>query len=173
MRLSRDRSRSARYTVDVRPSVYLETSVVSYLGARPSRDLVTAARQQITHEWWLRRRPQFDVYVSELVRAEAGAGDPDAVVRRGSFIRDLRSLDVASNATALARAILTEARLPPRAGADALHVAIAACHGIEYLLTWNLTHIANAELRPVLEAACRKSGYEPAVMCTPDELMGD
>ena len=134
--------------------------------------LVTAARQQLTHEWWARRRSAFDVYISELVVAEAAAGDRDAAERRAQLLQGLPLLNISAEVTALARILVQAARLPPRAGADALHIALAACHGIDYLLTWNSAHIANAELRPKVERACREAGYEPPVLCTPDELMG-
>jgi predicted nucleic acid-binding protein len=153
--------------------VYLETSIISYLAARPSRDLVTAARQQLTYDWWMQRRSAFELCISELVVAEAAAGDPDAAERRTRLLRDLPLLNISEEATDLARNLVQVARLPPRAGADALHIALAAVHGIDYLLTWNSAHIANAELRPKLERACRDNGYEPPVLCTPDELMGD
>ena len=153
-------------------SLYLETSIISYLAARASRDLVTAARQQLTHEWWRRRRSAFEVCISELVVAEAAAGDPDAAERRAQLIRDLPSLGISEEAIALAQILVQVARLPARAAVDALHISLAACHGIDYLLTWNSTHIANAELRPKIERACRDYGYEPPVLCTPDELMG-
>jgi predicted nucleic acid-binding protein len=152
--------------------VYLETSIISYLAARPSRDLVTAARQQLTHEWWTLRRPAFDVCISELVIAEASAGDRDAANRRSQILRDIPLLRISDEAVALAEELATAARLPARAAADALHISVAAVHGIDYLLTWNSTHIANAEFRPKVEHACRNSGFEPPVLCTPDELMG-
>lgn len=152
--------------------VYLETSVVSYLAAHPSRDLVTAARQQLTHEWWARRRPAFEVCISALVVAEAAAGDRDAAERRAQVIRDIPSLSIPDEAIVLAQTLAKAAGLPARAAADALHIAVAACHGIDFLLTWNSTHIANAEFRPKVEKACRDNGYEPPVLCTPDELMG-
>jgi predicted nucleic acid-binding protein len=152
--------------------VYLETSVISYLAARPSRDLITAARQQLTHEWWRLRRPQFEVYISQLVLDEASAGDPEAATRRVAILASLSLLDITPEAVALARQLLELAGLPEQAGADALHIATAACHGMNYLLTWNSTHIANAELRPRIDQACRSQGYEAPVLCTPDELMG-
>ena len=152
--------------------VYLETSIISYLAARPSRDLVTAARQQLTHEWWALRRTAFEVCVSELVIAEAAAGDRDAADRRAQFIRDIALLSITDEAVDLAQKLVEAARLPTRAAADALHISVAAVHGIDYLLTWNSTHIANAEFRPKVEQACRNSGFEPPVLCTPDELMG-
>jgi predicted nucleic acid-binding protein len=151
--------------------VYVETSVISYLAARPSRDLITAARQQLTHEWWRLRRPQFEVYISQLVRDEAAAGDPEAAAHRLAVLAGLPLLDVTPDAVALARQLFKLAALPERAAADALHIATAACHGMDYLLTWNSTHIANAEFRPRIERACRALEYEPPVLCTPDELM--
>jgi predicted nucleic acid-binding protein len=153
-------------------SVYLETSIISYLAARPSRDLVVAARQQITRDWWTSRRHDFEYVVSELVCAECGAGDPDAVRRREDWLRDLPVLAVTDTAEELATQIVRAAGLPQRAQADALHIAVAAVHGVEFLVTWNSAHIANAELRPRVEAACRVFGYEPPVLCTPDELLG-
>lgn len=155
------------------PRVYVETSVISYLAARPSRDLITAARQQLTREWWRHRRPQFDVCVSQLVLDEARAGDPEAAARRAEFLVGLPLLETTREAVELARRLLQAVGLPPQAGADALHIASAACHGVDYLLTWNAAHIANAEYRPRVERTCRAHGYEPPVLCTPDELMGE
>lgn len=114
------------------------------------------------------RREAFALFVSELVLEDAAHGDPDAAERRLAMARPLPLLNVTEPAPAL-QAL---ARMPARAGADALHIALAAVHGMEYLLTWNLRHIANAEFRPALEAACRARGYRPPVLCTPDELMG-
>jgi predicted nucleic acid-binding protein len=154
-------------------AVYLETSILSYLAARPSRDLVSAARQQLTHDWWGRRRSQFSVYISELVIAELRAGDAAAADKRVQLVEGIDVLAITDEVTALARHLAREAGLPPKAGADALHIAIAAYHGVDYLLTWNSAHIANAELRPKVEALCRARGFEPPVLCTPDELMGN
>jgi predicted nucleic acid-binding protein len=154
------------------PKLYLETTIAGYLTARPTRDLVAAARQQVTREWWETRRHRFALYVSELVLAEAAAGDPEAAGRRLETLRGVPLLEVTPAVTALAGELARRVRLPQRAAADAVHVALAAAHGVEYLLTWNLRHIANAELRPVIEAGCRAAGYAPPVIATPDELMG-
>ena len=153
--------------------VYVETSVISYLAARPSRDLIIAARQQLTHVWWLRRRPQFEVFVSQLVVDEARAGDPEAASRRAERLEGVPLLDITPAAVGLARRLLEAVGLPAQAAADALHIATAASHGMEYLLTWNSAHIANAEYRPRVERTCRAYGFEPPVLCTPDELMGE
>jgi predicted nucleic acid-binding protein len=154
-----------------KPSVYLETSIISYLSAHPSRDLITAARQQVTHEWWTLRRNDFDLYVSELVHSEASAGDRDAASRRIALLDDLPVIDITPLAEDLAGYIVSSVPLPDRAQADALHVALAAAQGIDYLMTWNVTHLANARIRFRLEAACRDKGYEPPTLCTPDELL--
>ncbi len=110
--------------------VYVETSVISYLAARPSRDLITAARQQLSHEWWRRRR-HFEVYVSQLVLDEANAGDPEAAARRAEFLAGLPLLDITSPAVVFARRLLETVGMPAEATADAPHIATAACHGIE------------------------------------------
>jgi predicted nucleic acid-binding protein len=153
--------------------VYLETSIISYLTAWPSRDVIVAGRQRLTHEWWLRRRTSFEVVVSELVHLECADGDPVAAARRADFLADLRSLETSAEAERLALALLEGAALPSKARADALHIAIAATQGVSYLLTWNSAHIANAEKRPLVEAVCRRTGYEAPILCTPDELMGE
>lgn len=155
------------------PSVYLETSVLSYLAARPSRDLITAAHQQVTTLWWERRRSEFDVYLSELVLSEAAGGDAKTAHRRLSFAVGLRQLAITDNARSLAARLLTVTRLPTSAEADAVHVALAAVHGIDFLLTWNVRHIASAETRRHVEAACRTAGFRPPVLCTPEELLGE
>jgi hypothetical protein len=154
-------------------TVYLETSIISYLAAHPSRDLVTAARQELTREWWKRRRASFALYVSEAVLAEARAGDREAAARRAAILVDLPLLDITAEVTQLAQAVAHGLRLPRRARADAVHIAVAAGHGMEFLLTWNSTHIANAERRPIVERVCRDNGYMAPILCTPDELMGD
>jgi len=154
-------------------AVYLETSILSYLAARPSRDLVSAARQQLTHDWWGRRRSQFSVCISELVIAELRAGDAAAAEKRLQLVEGIDVLAITDEVTVLAQYLAREAGLPPKAAADALHIAIAAYHGVDYLLTWNSAHIANAELRPRVETLCRARGVEPPVLCTPDELMGN
>lgn len=157
----------------MRRTVYMETSIVSYLAARPSRDLIVAARQQLTHTWWRERRPAFDVYVSQVVLDEALVGDSEAVERRAALLQGLPVLDITPEVAELAAALVQRVPLPARAGADAAHIAVAAYHAMDFLVTWNSTHIANAELRSRVEQVCRESGYPPPVLCTPDELMGE
>ena len=153
----------------LKPRVYLETSVLSYLTALPSRDIVRAAHQHITIEWWA-RRDSFDLYVSEAVLAEARRGDPVAAARRLNAAEGLSILSASVEAQALAAELLAAAAMPAKAAIDAAHVAIAAVHGAHYLLTWSCTHIANAAMRPKIEEVCRGAGLLPPVICTPEEL---
>jgi predicted nucleic acid-binding protein len=157
----------------VKRRVYLETSVISYLANRPSRDVVVAGRQQLTHTWWESRRPAFDLVISQVVLDEVGAGDQEASHRRVALVEGLPLLDMTTEAADLAGLLIERLALPPQAGADAAHVAVAAFHGVEFLLTWNVAHIANAALRRRVEEVCRAQGYNPPILCTPDELMGD
>jgi predicted nucleic acid-binding protein len=154
-----------------KPTVYIETTVVSYLTAWTSRDLVRAAQQQQTREWWDVRRDAFELVCSELVEREAAAGDPVAAAERLKVLANLRVIAAPPDSAALAVDLIKRLQLPPRAQPDALHVAIAATNGIDYLLTWNCRHLSNAVLRPRIEWVCRDNGLEPPVICTPPELM--
>jgi hypothetical protein len=149
--------------------VYVETTIPSYLTAWPSRDLVRAAHQQITREWWA-RRDRFDLYASRLVVQECQAGDPQAAAERLAALAGISLLEQTDEIGELAGALVRDVPLPAKAAADALHIATAAVHGMHYLLTWNCTHIANVALRPQIEAVCRAAGYEPPLICTPEEL---
>ena len=151
------------------PRLYLETSVVSYLTALPSRDLVIAGQQQITSDWWSKRH-RFDLFVSDAVLAEAGRGDSEAAARRLRALEDIPVLVATHEAQNLASEILRTATMPPKAAVDAAHIAIATVHGLDYLLTWNCTHIANAANRPRIENVCRAFGYQAPIICTPFEL---
>ena len=156
----------------MKPRVYLETSVVSYLLARPSRDLVVAAHQQVTREWWEERRDSFQLYVSQMVIHEASAGDPASARRRLEELAGFPLLALTEEAEALARDLIERGPLPRQAVEDALHIALATVHGMDYLLTWNCRHIANAQMRGAVNSVCALRGYDPPVICTPEELMG-
>ena len=153
----------------MRPRVYIETTIPSYLTSWPSRDLLRAAHQRATREWW-DRREAFDLFVSPLVLVECRAGDPSAAVERMAALAGLPLLDQADEVAALADALARAVPIPPRAAADAVHIATAATNGMHDLLTWNCTHIANAALRSKIEATCRAAGFEPPLICTPLEL---
>lgn len=153
-------------------TVYVETSIISYLTARASRDLLAAAHQQTTREWWDHHRQRFEVFVSPLVMEEARRGDEDAAAQRIALIRGLPSLEIVEEAYDLAQAFVKGKALPPSAQDDAAHIALAAVHNIDYLLTWNCRHIANAETRPLVRSVCESKGYACPEICTPEELMG-
>jgi hypothetical protein len=156
----------------MKPTVYIETTVPSYLTAWPSRDVVRAGQQQITRDWWV-HRTEYEMRVSPLVLAECAAGDPEAATERLTALSGVPILELTPEAEQLAGVLMKEVPLPERAATDALHVAVAAVNGVEYLVTWHCTHIANAVLRPRIEAACRRVGYEPPTICTPQELLGE
>ncbi len=151
--------------------VYLETSTISYLTARPSNDLRSMANQNTTIEWWEYRRPKFEIYISEFVVAESSQGHPEAAARRLAAIENIPALDVTEGVRQLGRALVAEGPVPEGAEIDAYHIAVAAVNGMDYLLTWNCKHIANAVMRPQIEAVCRNHGFEPPIICTPQELM--
>lgn len=153
-------------------NVYLETSIISYLAARPSSDLITAGHQQTTHQWWNTERVNFSVYASPLVLREASAGDATAASARIQWLQSVSLLAISPEAEKLSEQLIQRAALPVKAGADALHIAIAAFHGINFLLTWNCRHIANAIKRPLIERICQDCGYAPPILCTPNELTG-
>lgn len=150
--------------------VYLETTIVSYLTARTNRDLVRMAHQEITNEWW-NRRTDFELYISQVVLDEAAAGDVEAAARRLDVLQNMPLVALTQEASLLAQQLVREAALPEKAAIDALHIALATVHGMEYLLTWNCTHIANATMRGKIELICRTCGYEPPAICTPLELL--
>ena len=155
----------------MRPKVYLETTVISYLTAWPNRDVVIAGHQQVTREWWKSCPDRFEVVASELVVREAGEGDQDAVRDRLAVLNKVPLIQISEAALALARRLVGEAAIPKKAGEDALHLAIAATNGVEYLATWNCRHLANATMRERIEAVCRAAGYQPPIICTPEELL--
>ena len=155
----------------MKPKAYIETTVVSYLAAWPSRDVVIAGHQQITLEWWRNAAERFELVASQLVVDEASAGDADAARDRLAALGSVTLLDATEEALELAQQLINAGAIPAKAAEDAAHIAIAVTNGIEYLVTWNCRHIANATVRSQIEMVCRNAGYEPAVICTPDELM--
>ncbi len=153
-------------------TVYLETTFISYLVARPSRDLLVAAHQQASEEWWSSRRGEFKCCVSQVVIDEASVGDPTEVEKRLAIISDMAALEITEEAESLTQAILAGGILPPRAVRDAAHVAVAAVHVVDYLLTWNCRHLANAQIARRIASVCERLGYRMPNICTPEELMG-
>jgi len=157
----------------VKPKVYLETSFIGYLTSWPARDVVVLAHQQLTREWWETRRAFFELFSSEVVVAEAERGDEAAVRSRREILAATSRLSATPAAEALVPKLLNATGLPPKVFADMTHVALATVHGMQYLLTWNCRHIANAAILRFIVKTCREQGYEPPVICTPEELMGE
>jgi hypothetical protein len=153
-------------------SVYLETSFISYLVARPSRDVIIAGHQQTTQEWWDNRRSQFECCVSQVVVDEASVGDLSEVQKRLAIISALPTIEVSTDAQDLTKAIMAAGILPPHAYPDAAHVAASSVHAVNYLLTWNCKHLANAQIAGRIAIVCVKMGWKMPVVCTPEELMG-
>ena len=153
--------------------LYLETTIPSYLTSRPSRDLIIAGHQQVTRDWWERRRGDFQIYISQLVLDEAGAGDPVAARQRLRVLQSLPLLDITPEVAELTSGILASGKIPRRAATDAAHIAIAAVHGMDFLVTWNCVHIANAAIVKALASICRQHGCECPVICTPEEVLGE
>ena len=154
-------------------SVYVETSVISYLTSRPSRDLVVAAHQQVTWDWWEKKRRSFELFISELVLDEVRAGDPDAARRRMALVEDLGRIAITPDVIRFARRLVEQLVIPRTAEVDALHVAAATVNGMDYLLTWNCRHIANARVGRIVRAEAKAAGFEAPIICTPEELLGE
>jgi hypothetical protein len=154
-------------------SVYLETTFISYLVARPCRDVIVAGHQQTTHDWWANRRSAFECAVSQVVIDEASVGDPAEVQKRLAIIGGLPTLAITDEGNALTQAIMAAGILPQKVLRDAAHVAVAAVHAIDYLLTWNCKHLANAQNARRIAVVCEKLGRKMPIICTPEELMGE
>jgi hypothetical protein len=156
----------------MKPRLYLETTIPSYLVSKPSRDLITAAHQQMTHQWWEARLTDFEVYISQFVLDEAGAGDVDMAAKRLELLVGFPVLDATPGALNLARALVERGAIPPRKATDAAHVAIATVHHMQFLMTWNCAHLANAEVLAQVQAICGVLGYAAPIVCTPEALLG-
>jgi hypothetical protein len=155
----------------MRPTVYLETTVIGYLAMPVSSVLRVAANRQTTRDWWDNHRQRVDPFVSRFVVDESSDGDPIAVQERLIYLEGIPLLGVPDEVNSLAESLVGGMPLPEKTGIEALHISVAAVNGIQYLLTWNCKHIANPSLRPRIERLCRKMGYEPPVICTPQELL--
>ncbi len=153
-------------------SVYIETTVISYLASRPSRDILVAAHQQTTDEWWTFRRHEFECYISQIVIDEIQAGDIEAAEKIMEEIGDFPVLEATIEAEGLTEAIIEGGAISERAVRDAAHIAVAAVNDIDYLLTWNCSHLANAQIIRRVSVICNAQGYSMPVICTHEELMG-
>jgi len=158
--------------MDMKPTVYLETTIPSFLTARPSNNLILAGEQELTRQWWEDRRKSFTLFVSELVIEEAQKGNSVASEKRMNAISAVLVLEIDEETIRLTEEIMKSGVIPERAAADAGHIAVASRHGIDYLLTWNCRHIANAEIIRRLVSVVKKAGYNLPIICTPAELFG-
>jgi predicted nucleic acid-binding protein len=154
-------------------TVYIETSIVGYLTARPSNNLILMANLEATREWWDTRRNQFMLYISQVVLDEVARGDTEIATKRLEIVRDFPLLEVSKAVQNLAAQFIAKSSLPPKAADDALHIAAATVYGLDYLLTWNCKHIANAQIQKKLAQISLDAGYELPTLCTPYELMGE
>jgi predicted nucleic acid-binding protein len=156
-----------------KPSVYLETSFVSYLTAKPSRNLIVAAHQSITSDWWENQRQLFDLFISQVVVDEAKLGDPQAAAKRLTALEGITHLDVSEEIIIFAGYLIDFKAIQKNEVRDAYHLSVACVHGINYLLTWNCKHLANASIREKIEETSTQFGYRIPIICTPEELLGE
>jgi hypothetical protein len=153
-------------------TVYIETSIIGYLTARKSNNLIVMANVEATRQWWDTRRTQFDLYISQTVLDEIARGDVEIASKRLEIVNDFPLLEVNEAVQSLAMQFLMKSNLPAKAADDALHIAVATIFGLDYLLTWNCKHIANAQIQKKLAQISFDTGYELPTICTPYELMG-
>ncbi|MEY2911275.1 MAG: type II toxin-antitoxin system VapC family toxin [Dolichospermum sp.] len=153
-------------------TVYIETSILGYLTARPSRDIIVAANIEITREWWNTRRSDFQLYSSQAVLKETTQGDAKIASQRLEIFSNLSLLNLNQSVLDLAEQFLGRSNLPAKADIDAVHIAVATVHGMDYLLTWNCKDIANAQIQRKLAEISIDFGYELPILCTPYELLG-
>jgi len=151
-------------------SVYIESSGISYLMARPSRDVVISARQAITEAWWCEQRGKYDLYISVLVQEEIGRGDVKAAEMRINAVKNIKLLATSPEVQTLAEDLMVQGTVPSNSEEDALHIGLAAASGIDFLLTWNFKHINNAHTKAAIRAVVEAHGYFCPVLCSPEEL---
>ncbi|MBC6421953.1 MAG: type II toxin-antitoxin system VapC family toxin [Hormoscilla sp. SP5CHS1] len=154
-------------------TAYIETSFVGYLTARSSKNLIVAANMEVTKDWWEYRRSAFTVYISELVLREARQGDAEMAAKRLEVLRDFPLLELNKDVKDLAAQFQARSNLPSKAADDTVHIAAATVHVMDYLLTWNCKHIANAQIQNKLSEISIEFGYNLPRICTPYELMGE
>ncbi|MBE9122477.1 type II toxin-antitoxin system VapC family toxin [Tychonema sp. LEGE 07199] len=154
-------------------TLYIETSILGYLTARSTKNLILAANIEVTKDWWEYRRSAFTMYISQAVLNEVAQGDTEIGVQRMELLRGVPLLELNRAVRDLASQFLTRSNLPPKAHIDAIHIAAATVHGLDYLLTWNCKHIANAQIQGKLAEISFDCGYELPILCTPYELLGN
>jgi len=156
----------------MKPTVYIETTIPSFLTGRPSDNLVVAGKQEVTRQWWEKRKEKYDLFVSQLVIDEALKGDRDAAGRRMDAIEGIASLEIDDEVVRVTEKIMEAGVIPKKSATDAAHIAVASRYGVDYLMTWNCAHIANAEILGRMSFLVAEAGYYLPIICTPDELFG-
>lgn len=156
----------------MKPKVYLETSVISYLTAVSGRDVIALARQEITRDWWSMHRQNYELYVSDAVEQEAALGNSMMSESRLQSMKPLMKLATSERAIELAESLVLHRAVPAKASADALHIAIATVEEMKFLLSWNFKHIVNAQMQGKIGEICMDEGFEPVIICTPESLVG-
>ncbi|MDD5348466.1 MAG: type II toxin-antitoxin system VapC family toxin [Candidatus Omnitrophica bacterium] len=151
--------------------VYIETTIPSYLVARPARNIVQAARQKLTRDWWRLQRSKHILFTSQIALDEAAQGDPSTAARRLEKLSGMELLELNEETEALTLDLLKEGALPATADRDAAHIAVASVNGMDILLSWNFRHIVNATIQPALRRVVGEAGFTLPVICTPEELM--
>lgn len=155
----------------MKPTIYIETTVISYLTARPSRDLIIAAHQQVTHEWWDMALPHFDAFISPIVLDEISRGDELAANLRLEKVSLFPVLEVLPEVLNLAESYFIAVEIPEKARADSYHLALATWHGMDFLVSWNCVHIVNGRVKQIIEEINSTFGIRTPIVCTPEELM--
>jgi hypothetical protein len=155
----------------MKSSVYLESTIISYLTAKPSRDLIVAAHQQMTNEWWDLILPRVNCYISPFTLQEISAGDEDAAHKRMEIVKNIGILELNTEIQKLAQRYFNSLKIPEKARLDASHLAIAVWHEVDYLVSWNCKHIVSGRVRKVLEEINNDLNIKTPVLCTPEELM--
>ena len=151
--------------------IYIESTIPSYVVARPARDLLQAARQQLTRDWWDLRREQHELFTSQVVLDEIAGGEAEMARQRLELMSHVALLDLTEDANALTKDILRSAVLPSHADRDAAHISLATVHEMDFLLSWNCRHIANARIQARLRRLADAAGFTLPVICTPEELL--
>jgi len=157
--------------MDDKPTVYIETTIPSYLTARSSENVCALSRQIITRKWWLEKKSHYHLFISDVVMLECQKGDPIASQHRIEVINGIENLEITDECAVLAERIFNELQIPDRARDDSLHISLASVHKVDYLLSWNFRHIVNAVSIKKLNAFLRKENNHIPQICTPEELM--
>jgi hypothetical protein len=155
----------------MKPKVYVETTILSYLAARPSKAVLTAGRQVLTRRWWDAERPKYALVVSEAVEIECDRGDPEMVAVRRRLLQEASLFPLDQEILELARVLIAPGAIPEKAGPDAVHIAAASVAKCDFLLTWNFRHIANVRIRSEVERILAGHGYARTTICTPEEFI--